>query len=556
MNRCARQLLGVSVLAALAGGLSIGSGVAAAQPTVRVRAETRIELRTEQDGEHVQVRGVLRDDLGTPLPGRDIALRVRAPRGTADVRRARTGEDGSFVVPLTLPEGTHDLIASFPGDPTHDGVEVERRIDRTRADVRLEVLVADGGRLDLDQARHAVVVRARSAAGGAGLDVELRDELDRTLAMSGTDASGRARFTIDSETLGAPGAGRLKARSRADDRRAEAQTEVPIVRFRTTALTLEASPRRTEREGRVRFTGTLSDRAGPVSDKAIGLFAQDQHVATVKTDGDGRYEAAVAAPAVEGPWTLQARFESDSPGRSSTRSSPVTVRVDTPAAPSWVWLLVPLLLATLASFVLARRSPPSPTRAERVTPPPPAGFSTASRKSRRPGVIPIAGRVVDHRDEEPVGHATITLLRQDGEEESYRADAQGRFTIASPPAGQHRLRVSAGGYAAEEANIEIPHRGDLSDLRVRLESLRERALAPFRKLALAMLGSPRAWPTTTNREVVRFARQAPSPALRELSHRVEQAYYDEEPPTPEDVDTIEAIARRVEEGWTSPRDPG
>ena len=53
---------------------------AAAQPRVRVRAESRIELRTERPDApgSVLLQGVLRDDLGAPLPGREVELQVRA----------------------------------------------------------------------------------------------------------------------------------------------------------------------------------------------------------------------------------------------------------------------------------------------------------------------------------------------------------------------------------------------------------------------------------------------------------------------------------------------
>ncbi|MBW2465028.1 MAG: hypothetical protein JRH11_25490, partial [Deltaproteobacteria bacterium] len=57
---------------------------AAAQPTVLVRAESRIELRTERAPNRLVLLGALRDDLGFALAGQPIHLRLdsKAPRRT------------------------------------------------------------------------------------------------------------------------------------------------------------------------------------------------------------------------------------------------------------------------------------------------------------------------------------------------------------------------------------------------------------------------------------------------------------------------------------------
>jgi hypothetical protein len=84
---------------------------------------------------------------------------------------------------------------------------------------------------------------------------------------------------------------------------------------------------------------------------------------------------------------------------------------------------------------------------------------------------------------------------------------------------------------------------------VRLESLRERALAPFRRLALTVLPSPRAWGVWTTREAREWiGRAAPDsrPVLGQLTLDIERACYDEQPPSEADVGSIEQRTTAVE----------
>src|SRR5687768_12266792 len=74
----AERSIGAALLAAIWTGAALWPAAAAAQPVVRVRAESRIELRTVHEGSMTRVDGVLRDDLGNGLAGQIVVLRVRA----------------------------------------------------------------------------------------------------------------------------------------------------------------------------------------------------------------------------------------------------------------------------------------------------------------------------------------------------------------------------------------------------------------------------------------------------------------------------------------------
>ncbi len=452
-------------------------------------------------------------------------------------------------MPVLLPIGGYRVAATFDGDDDHQRIEVQRRLDLDRADVRLHVVIPERGKLDLDRGEHTIEVVAFSEEGGGGLSVELLDELDRRLDARTTDAEGRVRFVLPSERLGPPGAGRIKARSRADARRAEAQTEVPIVRFRRTHLTLSASRTRGRPGEHVLLEGRLTDSAGPIESRAVGLFAGDAHLGTVLTDAAGRFRRDLVLDNEHGSHLATvARFYSDAPGRAPSTSNAVEIDVQTGGGAPWPWLLLPIVLCVLLLLLLARRASP---RLEAPAPRPeaPVGIEASSRRARRAERWDVGGTIVDHRDGQAVDDAMVTLVSLDGSEAvPVPVDTQGRFSLSTIAGGTWRVRVEAAGYLPTEATIEVPHRGEWSDVRVRLSSLRALALAPFRRVALAVMPSARLWSVWTNREVLARARARGSGLIRgleRLNERVERACYDVDPPSHGDLESIEEGAAAV-----------
>ena len=84
---------------------------------------------------------------------------------------------------------------------------------------------------------------------------------------------------------------------------------------------------------------------------------------------------------------------------------------------------------------------------------------------------------------------------------------------------------------------------------VRLESLRDRALSPFRRLTMRVLPSARAWGIWTNREAREWLTQrAPDQqaTLGELTSEVERACYAREDPSEADVARIEQSSLLIE----------
>lgn len=535
------------VLSAIA--LQVGS--AHAQPRVQVRAETRIELRPRRDGDHQIIEGALRDDLGAPMSDRELQISVHegGPTGVRrDTRVVRTERDGSFSAIFELPLGSWWVRAEFEGDEHHrPHPAVVRQVVLDRAHVRLDVEIAGGPTLDLDRPEHRMRIVAASDAGGAGLRVSV-SENDQPLAHGTTNADGVLDVVLRTRDLGrTPSATRLVVRSESDAHRADAQTEVPIVRHRGTTLTLDADRSEVAQGEAVRLSGSLRTSEGPLPRKAVGLWVGDRHLTTVLTGDDGGYGATLGwdeLGALDG--SVVARFESDAPWWGASESTPVPLRVETPGATPWPWILVSVALSGIAFALAGRRrraSVPGPAELPVSAPP----LELAERRSLLPDSVEIGGRVVDARRDLPIEGATVRVRRADGSTTEVTTDAQGRFAI-SLSAGVHAMEIAARGFEPSRHRAALPHRGEWSAIVVRLRSLRELAWAPLEAIAARLMPGADPAGAWTARDLEGAARARPPvpSALPSLVRAVERAAYAEEAPGAEDLESIRAGARAIE----------
>ncbi|MCS6799540.1 MAG: hypothetical protein NZ898_13630, partial [Myxococcota bacterium] len=372
-----------------------------AQLQLRVRAESRIELRAEADGSLLLVQGTLRDERAHPLAGRFVRIEGHDTTGSVFVETRRTDRSGRFAA--RLPADVRTVEARFDGDEHHDPARATRSIDPARAEVSLEVAVPDEI-VDLDRPHHEVTVRARSAAGAAALPITVLDEMGRVLAEGRTDAEGVMRVAVATRRLGPPGPGRIVARTNGDRRRAEAQTEVPVLRVLRSRLTLRANRRD---DGTVALHGTLGTARGPSPSAPVGLWDGQRLIATVLTDAAGRYHFALPAPGDGETLEIEARHEGDPPGLLPSRSG--VVRLGGPAydEPTSAWRWTPTAIGALLGLLLgalairARRRMPSTRSSPSRTP----GFELASRASRSAARRDVSIQALDGRDDEPLPEA-------------------------------------------------------------------------------------------------------------------------------------------------------
>lgn len=517
------------------GAIAATPSDAAALPVLRVRAETRLELRAEvEGGERLVLQGHLRDDRGAGLRRSPVELAL-LPQGSDEAlheEEVLTRPDGSFRVELAvrsipriravLERGEIRATARFRESAHHGAIFVERPIDPSRVPLRLHVEVTGGGAIDLDGDTVRVRIRADSDRGGTGLSVELRSELGE-LDEQATDDEGVAEFTIDPAQVGPPGSGRLIARSAGDQTRAGAQTEVPIVRVRRATLTLEEAE--SGRDAQV-VHGTLRDSAGPLAAEAVGLYVDDRHFTTVLTDAAGAFQATLPHGEADTARTAEARFDGSGPGHPPAISNSLALPPPPPAGAQLGWVILALVLGGLGMRLATRRRPDT----VRDMPELRRRGAELSSGRRIPKTCRVRLEVTSLRDGEAID-AEIAFAGP----ENWAERTERGVLARELPEGRYRVVVRASGWAPEELEVITPHTGSYSDVRVRLERWRERALRVLRERAMPWLGED-GWQSTT---VHALSARADAPdELRELAAEVEPMVYGSEGASAEDLDRL------------------
>jgi hypothetical protein len=485
----------------------------------------------------------LRDDLAAPLADAPVEVRVQPRDGGPVLRRpVRTAGDGAIDVQVDAPPGTYRLTATYGGDALHERVEVERELDASRAEVRLRVSVPDEGRLRLDRPNHEIAVRAASEAPVAGLRVRLTDELGRELGVVATDVRGEARFRVAAMQLGSPSAGRIVAVTEADASRSDAVTEVPILRIAPTRVSLTVGDRHPVRGTAVHAQGRLVDFAGrALAREAIVLVAGGAPLTTTLTDRDGRFEARVELPHA-GTTPLVARFESDAPWRLPAESAPVSVDVVAPGRATVGWVFGTLAATTALLIAIGLRGrralPRLPRPPERA---PTSGIDLGARGFRADR-LEVDGVVTSLRDGMPLAGARISL-RATGRDDATIActsDPAGRFSVTASSGGAHSLEVVADAHETVTRPLTLPHRGEWSATRVKLERTRDRALDAIAPVAQALLPDRPAG-TTTPRELrgAALRRALPESTATTLTEGAERAGYAPAPPSDAELRALE-----------------
>ncbi len=535
-----------------------------AEPILRVRAAARMQLHVSLAGDHPRVEGSLSDDLGAAIAEGEIRVRIDASDGTgSDTRIVRTDAAGSFEI--ELPPGTQRCAvhASYDGDEFHERSEAVADIDLALADVTLRILLQDGPTLHLEAEPANVEVRADSAVGAEGLHVELGDELGRVLARGATDSHGVFRTLLTPTRAGAAGAGKLTAASAVDARRAAAHVELSILRKLDTHLDLFArwAPGSTDV---VLVHGSLLGPQGAndtLAHKAVGVFVDGAHAATLLTDAQGRLAGRLSlGEALERSGhglAISARFEPDAPWLGASASRPLHLEWpgDTDTNPSW--LALPVVLSIAIALWLARRSRPASVDAPPQRASLPGVQAGPPQKRGSPRLSVVMGQVRDATSGLPLTAAEVTLIAANSGLFRVEIDGDGVFRSTPLPPGEYALEISAAGYAGERTSLSIPHTGEASSLRVALVSLRVLALDALDPIVARVLPTRGAARVATARETLGHARRRhlETPALEQLALRIEHTAFAQDTPTPDDIVAISAQAASVTAALDSTPEP-
>ncbi len=474
-NSCAFAALALSIL------LLPCSSDASGAEALRIRGRAVLEAHVSRDRGEIVFSGSLVDDAGQALAREGLTIllaRQSEPTGT-EVREnlqgvrscdpraaggvARAGEHASGQV------GVHDVVATtddgghfcfrvklataqfkarlaWRGTSFIDGVEAEVAFDAARQLLRLQFDPLPSN-LSLDTQSMAFEIDARVEEDGRtlrkpGLLLVLSDESRSELARTTTDASGRARFDVDTKKMGPPGQGRLHVSFAGDAQISQSVYAAEIERRVSVAVRGPAVARE---------VGVFDDS---LQDDSFDLTLDVTSVRGPVTGGsvEGRIgdHVIAAAPAVLGKAKLSGRlnllgadrwmhvrYVSTSPWYEPGGVTTVSIPFRTPS----FLAKVPILLASvfvLGGFLLTRIA----SRHRQAIPAP--GTSSASSRAlprARLDVIREAskdehgwrGRVIDAHDLTPIENAHVWVERGtfDGKTILHEVlvDAKGRFQI-------------------------------------------------------------------------------------------------------------------------------
>jgi hypothetical protein len=540
-----RQLRALSLLCWLAA--SLAPAPLSAAPSLRVRAQVGIELQTVPTANGISVRGEIRDDLGAALLGRELQLRIEPSAATARTQTRTLRSDGRGRFASSLGALTSGRVSvDYEGDTYYQRASASQTIEPQRSEVILEFSEPNQLAVSLDEATAAIVVRALSPLGGAGLAIAIEDELARPIAAGVTDATGVLRLNRSSAGLGEPGLGELVAATAGDATRSAARSVKALLRTRATQVELKANF--TQERGLLQLQVRLHTQAGALAQRAIGVFIDEAHLATLLSDAKGQSTRTLSAQRLApGRHSLVARFEGDTPGLLASRSAPATLLIAPHLGPSPLWLVLPAL-ASLAFVLWSLRRGAQPIRAVLPSPASPPEVQLGAPLRERTQRFAIEGRVIDGESGLALP-AMIALLDPSGLELRLQADGGGQFTSPDLAAAEYHVLVWAAGYAPAQFEIRIPHAGTGSAVRIALRNLRGLALDAYAELAERVFASEAISSMATVREtLVAAASGASAHSLQELSQRVEELAYARTLPTEDDLEVLQrAIAQAIAE---------
>lgn len=314
---------------------------ALAQVPVAVRARARFDdVQVHARGRRITLQGVLRDDLGRPVPGAPIR---------AEGQRARTDASGRFTVNLTADhDGPHRLGLAFQGNPLLGPARAEAAVDVGRRAVSLAVNPV--GDVPAGQPV-SWTARLTDDRGGPEPDARLDWRLgDGPWIGAGTDARGRALLAHGPL---APGVHRLEVAFGGDADRHATRWARGFEATQPMGVTLT----RAAGEG-IRVEGRVAPGPGAVQ---VVITVDGQPRARRRSGPDGRW-AADLGTLPPGNRQIRALAETDAPGWADAASEALQVVVPAPPPPSPAWLWLPALLGLAALAWVGWRRRPAPRR--------------------------------------------------------------------------------------------------------------------------------------------------------------------------------------------------
>ena len=513
-----------------------------ASPRIAVKARAHVEgLKAQSDGRTVHVRGVLRDNLGQPLPRQPIAVVA------GDVRKAaRTDAQGKFDVRIRVTsDGQQAVRVEFAGNPLVSAAAQEKQVSVGRDAVAVQLHMPPTIEAEQALTVSANVVDAENQPL-PGLVLQIRlGETAREPVRVGPD--GRAVIPVPPLP---PGPHSLRVVYRGDEDHLPAEDAVDFEAARSMGVALQVANASPAPNQPLVFSGRVEGPGGAT----VRLLVNGLPLKEARAQANGAFSVVVSADSIgEGTHRVRAGAVTDASGWRDGLSDPVTVTVPPPPPPSPWWLWAPAILAAISVIgVLGRawRRRPRPKAAPLppvVEAPPAFTFEPAAKGGHRALEVTLR----DGLSGRPL-QGTLVLLaplepkpgRAQFEPPSglqTQTDAQGQASLD----GQgDRLWACAEGYAP--AWHILPSSGgfagvNLLPIRARLQTIYAEVLTAAGRPALR-------FGKQTPREAAPplAVRGAPDDPLSALTALVEQACFGAAKPTHADLVEADRLALVIE----------
>lgn len=497
---------------------------------IRVRGQGKLYADIQAAGTSAQIAGVLRDELGQPLPQRPIELKITRDDSQELVHEQLllTDMQGRFGFQQSMPQGRYLVTINFLEDDHLDGAQASRVIELVQAPYRLEV---QGPSLVVGRKR-AAPLRLRATVSGVGVrtDVEVFVNEQRASLVE-LDHYGRGAFDVRDALV--PGANQIRVvlpSKGQDSPGAQATTMMRFAQEAKLNLTLSMGHDRFERG--LKVSGEVTDSLGPLAGgEAIVEFeriadkapAQDTRE-LIEAMGQDDEPITERPPAPPTPPTLnpQERSSYKSQGKVDERGrfvgfapqqslrdglwrarviympevgAPVTQQTETQeldrSASRWILHLLGLLTIVIGVGVLAqrqylgkfaallrrRRAKPQPLNFDQDEPLTVERLDDQDAGPSPAGSDGIAGIIWDAWRRAPIPGALILIQRSPGADAEAEilaqahADERGQFRLEGLPLGEHELVISAQGFARGRMMVQLPHHGQLSATRISLVAI-------------------------------------------------------------------------------------
>lgn len=519
-----------------------------ASPRIAVKARAHVEgLKAQSDGRTVHVRGVLRDNLGQPLPRQPIEVVAGEVR-----QKARTDAQGRFDVRVRVAaDGQQAVRVEFPGNPLVSPAAQEKQVSVGRGAVSVRLHMPPTIEAEQALTVSADVVDAENQPlPGLPLLIRLGDSAREPVRV-GPD--GRAVIPVPPLP---PGPHTLKVRYAGDADHLPAADAVDFEAARSMGVALQVANAEPAPSQPLVFSGRVEGPEGAT----VRLLVDGSPLKETRAQASGAFSLVVSADAIgAGTHRVRAGAVTDVAGWRDGLSEPVTVTVPPPPPPSPWWLWAPAILAAISVIgVLGRawRRRPRPKAAPLppvVEAPPAFTFEPAAKGSRRALQVTLrdglSGRALEGtlvmlapleptpgraRIEPPTGLQTQT-------------DARGQASLHGEG---DRLWAWAEGYAP--ACHPLPSSGgfagvNLLPIRARLQTIYAEVLTAAGRPALR-------FGKQTPREAAPplAVRGAPDDPLAALTALVERACFGATRPTHADLVEADRLALAVEAGLGGP----